>query len=56
MKRAYDKREIQNIWSKIDCNFDSNIEFYCQGRLPVFNEWNSQNAKHVGERIVFSII
>ncbi len=47
MKRFYDKRDIQKIWSTIDCNFDSNIEFYCDGRLPVFNEWISPNAKQV---------
>jgi hypothetical protein len=47
MKRAYDKRDIQKIWSTIDCDFDPNIEFYCNGRLPVFNEWTSSNAKHV---------
>ena len=47
MKRSYDKRDVQKIWSTMDCNFDSNIEFYCHGRLPVFNEWNSENAKHV---------
>ncbi len=47
MKRSYDKRDIQKIWSTMDCNFDSNIEFYCHGRLPVFNEWNSENAKRV---------
>ncbi len=47
MKRLSDKREIQKIWSTFDCNFDPNIEFYCNGRLPVFNEWISQNAKYV---------
>jgi len=47
MKRACDKHDIQKIWSTIDCDFDPNIEFYCNGRLPVFNEWTSPNAKHV---------
>jgi hypothetical protein len=47
MKRSHDARDIQKKWSSIDCNNDSNIEFYCNGRLPVFNEWISENAKQV---------
>ena len=47
MKRSNDKDDIQRIWSTMDCNFDPNIEFYCDGRLPVFNEWNSPNSKDV---------
>jgi len=47
MKRILDKCDIQKIWSTIDCDFDPNIEFYCNGRLPVFNEWTTPNAKHV---------
>jgi len=47
MKRSHDARDIQKTWSSIDCNNDSNIEFYCNGRLPVFNEWISENAKQV---------
>ena len=47
MKRSHDARDIQKVWSSVDCNNDSNIEFYCNGRLPVFNEWISENAKQV---------
>jgi hypothetical protein len=47
MKRLNDKGIIQKIWSTIDCNFDPHIEFFCNGRLPVFNEWTSPNAKEV---------
>jgi hypothetical protein len=47
MKRSHDARDIQKIWSPNDCNNDLNIEFYCNGRLPVFNEWNSENTKQV---------
>jgi hypothetical protein len=47
MKRSYDARDIQKIWSSNDTNNDPNIEFYCNGRLPVFNEWISENAKRV---------
>ena len=47
MKRSYLARDIQKIWSLTDCNNDLNIAFYCHGRLPVFNEWISENAKQV---------
>ncbi len=47
MKRSYDARDVQKIWSSNDCNNDPNIEFYCNGRLPVFNEWISENSKQV---------
>lgn len=47
IKRADDAAQVQIFWSSIDCNDDPNIEFYCNGRLPVFNEWNSTNAKRV---------
>ena len=47
MKRLYEIRDTQKTWSAIDCDYDSNIEFYCHGRLPVFNEWHSENAKCV---------
>jgi hypothetical protein len=50
MKRSYDSRDIQKIWSTNDSNNDPNIEFYCNGRLPVFNEWTSENAKQVNEK------
>lgn len=45
--RIVDQHNVQQIWSTIDCNFDPNIEFYCHGRLPVFNEWISSVAKDV---------
>lgn len=45
--RMIDQHNIQRIWSTIDCNFDPHIEFYCHGRLPVFNEWTSSSAKDV---------
>jgi hypothetical protein len=51
MKRLYEECNIKKIWSTIDCNFDPNIEFYCNGRLPVFNEWISPNAKQVENQI-----
>ena len=47
MKRNQDARDVQKVWSSKDCNEDPNIEFYCGGRLPVFNEWTSDNAKQV---------
>jgi hypothetical protein len=47
MKRSHDARDVQKIWSSNDCNDDSTIEFYCNGRLPVFNEWNTENTKKV---------
>ncbi len=47
MKRSHDARDVQKIWSSNDCNDDSTIEFYCHGRLPVFNEWNTENTKKV---------
>ena len=47
MKRSYDARDVQKNWLAIDSNNDPNIEFYCNGRLPVFNEWNTQNTKQV---------
>ena len=54
MRRFNDKDDIQRVWSTIDCNFDRNIEFYCNGRLPVFNEWTSPSAKDVFNRISFN--
>lgn len=45
--RIVEQHNVQQIWSTIDCNFDPNIEFYCHGRLPVFNEWISSVAKDV---------
>ncbi|CAF3441956.1 unnamed protein product [Rotaria socialis] len=45
VKRSADMRHVKQNWSSIDCNYDSNIQFYCDGRLPVFNEWTSENAK-----------
>ncbi|CAF1270697.1 unnamed protein product [Adineta steineri] len=51
IKRIHDIRNTQKIWSSIDCNYDSNIEFYCNGRLPVFNEWTSENAKRFFQRV-----
>ncbi len=47
MRRVHDARDIQKVWSPSDCNNDPNIEFYCHGRLPVFNEWNTENTKKV---------
>ena len=47
MKRSHDARDVQKKWLSSDCNNDPNIEFYCNGRLPVFNEWISENAKQV---------
>jgi hypothetical protein len=47
MKRSHDTRDTQKYWSSADCNYDSNVEFYCNGRLPVFNEWTTENAKLV---------
>ena len=51
MKRSHLARDIQKVWSSNDCNNDSNIEFYCHGRLPVFNEWFSDNSKQVSQKI-----
>ncbi|CAF2410229.1 unnamed protein product [Rotaria sp. Silwood2] len=51
MKRSHDARDIQKNWSPIDCNNDPNIEFYCNGRLPVFNEWASENAKQFFQKV-----
>ncbi|CAF1055971.1 unnamed protein product [Rotaria sordida] len=51
MKRSHEARDIQKIWSSIDCNCDPNIEFYCNDRLPVFNEWNSENAKQFFRKV-----
>lgn len=51
MKRLYDIRDVQKTWSSIDCNYDSSIEFYCNGRLPVFNQWKSENAKCVCRKL-----
>jgi hypothetical protein len=50
MKRSFDIDDIQKTWSATDCNYDSKIEFYCNGRLPVFNEWISENAKCVSRQ------
>jgi hypothetical protein len=47
MKRSHDARDVQKVWSANDCNNDPDIEFYCNGRLPVFNEWNTENTKQV---------
>lgn len=46
-----DQHNIQRIWSTIDCNFDPHIEFYCHGRLPVFNEWTSSSAKYFFQKV-----
>ncbi|CAF2649276.1 unnamed protein product [Rotaria sp. Silwood2] len=51
MNRLHDIRDVQKIWSSIDCNHDPNIEFYCNGRLPVFNEWISENAKRFFRKV-----
>jgi hypothetical protein len=53
MKRSHDARDIQKLWSPNDCNNDANIEFYCHGRLPVFNEWTTENTKKVIEKIIY---
>jgi len=47
MKRSHDARDVQKVWSANDCNNDPDIEFYCNGHLPVFNEWNTENTKQV---------
>ena len=47
MKRSHDARDVQKVWSANDCNEDLTIEFFCNGRLPVFNEWNTENTKQV---------
>jgi hypothetical protein len=47
MRRSHDARDIKKVWTANDCDYDENIEFYCDGRLPVFNEWISENAKQV---------
>ncbi len=47
MRRSLDARDVKKKWTSDDCNHDPNIEFYCDGRLPVFNEWTSENAKMV---------
>jgi len=44
-KRLADSREVQKVWSADDCEQDSTIEFFCNGRLPVFNQWQTENAK-----------
>ncbi|CAF1023231.1 unnamed protein product [Adineta ricciae] len=51
MKRSHDARDVQKKWLSSDCNNDSNIEFYCNGRLPVFNEWISENAKQFFRKV-----
>jgi hypothetical protein len=58
MKRSHDARDVQKIWSSSDCNNDPNIEFYCNGRLPVFNEWITENAKQVirNTKVKFSLL
>lgn len=56
MKRSHDARDVKKAWSSADCNNDQNIEFYCNGRLPVFNEWNSENAKQVRKYLNESFI
>ena len=47
MKRSQYARDVQKSWSLEDSLHDPNIEFFCNGRLPVFNEWDSENAKQV---------
>lgn len=47
LKRSLDTHDVKQAWTSMDCNYDPNIEFYCNGRLPVFNEWTSENAKKV---------
>lgn len=47
MKRSHEARDARKVWTSSDCKDDKNIEFYCHGRLPVFNEWISENAKEV---------
>ena len=49
MKRSQYARDVQKSWKAEDCLHDPNIEFFCNGRLPVFNEWDSENAKQVRE-------
>jgi hypothetical protein len=49
MKRSQYARDVQKSWSPEDCLHDANIEFFCNGRLPVFNEWDSEIAKQVRE-------
>ena len=47
MKRSCDAPEVRTRWSSAHCNYDTSIEFYCRGRLPVFTEWESPNAERV---------
>lgn len=47
MRRSHEAREVQKVWTPNDCNNDDQIEFYCHGGIPVFNEWTSENAKQV---------
>ncbi|UJR20979.1 hypothetical protein I4U23_024085 [Adineta vaga] len=51
MKRSHDARDVQKKWSSLDCNNDPQIEFYCNDRLPVFNEWISENAKQFFRKV-----
>lgn len=51
MRRSHDARDMKKIWSEDDCNTDPDIEFYCDGRLPVFNRWDTDNTKQVSNEI-----
>jgi len=51
MKRSHEARDARKLWSSDDSNADKNIEFYCHGRLPVFNEWTSENAKEFFRKV-----
>ena len=50
MKRLCDARDVQKIWSPTDCHNDPDVEFYCNGRLPVFSRWDTENTKQVEEQ------
>lgn len=50
-KRLMDSRDVQRLWSADDCEHDSNIEFFCNGRLPVFNEWNTESTKNFFRKV-----
>ncbi|CAF0777423.1 unnamed protein product [Didymodactylos carnosus] len=49
--RRNEAQNVQKVWEKCDCDDNPNVEFYCNNRLPVFNEWTTEKSKKFFKKV-----